>query len=212
VVEVEGLTAGRVDDLEAVKQAWKTGQLPVLVDPGLTSLAELGPDVLVEATLAKKNTWGLRSSLAPLVIALGPGFRAPEEAHFVIETNRGHNLGRLIVAGQAEANTGLPGEIEGYTWQRVFRSPGQGRFETERQIGDLVGEGEIIGRVAGQPVEAGVSGMIRGLIRPGTQVIKGLKLGDVDPRGSKAQPDLISEKARAIGGSVLECILRAYNT
>ncbi|MBW1713290.1 MAG: EF2563 family selenium-dependent molybdenum hydroxylase system protein [Deltaproteobacteria bacterium] len=210
--EVEGALARRVDSLQQAPALWSKGELPVLVDPGLSCLAELKPDVLIEASLSKLNDFGLRSDLAPLVIALGPGFSAPDQARFVIETNRGHNLGRVIEQGQAETNTGRPGSIEGFTVQRVFRAPAEGVFETDLEIGHLVKEGQEIGRVAGQPVTAGVNGMIRGLIRPQTRVWTGLKVGDVDPRGERALPRLISEKARALGGSVLECILRTYNT
>ncbi len=210
--EVEGLVARRVENLSEAEQVWAAGGLPVLVDPDMTCLSLFKPAVLIEATLAKANTWGLTAGLAPLVVALGPGFSAPQEAHFVVETNRGHNLGRIIELGQAEANTGQPGRIEGYTWQRVFRAPRDGVFDTQRAIGDLVEEGEVVGRVADEAIKAQVAGMIRGLIRPGTPVTSGLKIGDVDPRGSRALPNLISEKARAIGGSVLECILRVHNT
>jgi len=211
-MEVEGLTARRVDDLAGAEAIWAVGGLPVLVDPNLEVLGLFRPAVLIEASLAKQNNFGLKAGLAPLVIALGPGFEAPGEAHFVIETNRGHNLGRVIERGQAEANTGLPGNIEGYTWQRVFRAPTDGVFETEHRIGDLIKAGQVVGRVAGQEVRAQVAGMIRGLIRPGTPVTEELKLGDVDPRGPRAWPKRISEKARAIGGSVVECILRTFNT
>ena len=130
----------------------------------------------------------------------------------MIETNRGHNLSRVIESGQAEANTGHPGTISGQTWQRVLRAPVDGVFTSDRAIGDLVREGEAVARVGEEPVLAGTDGMIRGLIRPGTPVSEGLKVGDVDPRGVLALPDNISEKARALGGSVLECILRTYNT
>jgi len=187
------------------------GELPVIVDPEMACLEEYKPAVLVEASLTKRNDFGLHAGLAPLVIALGPGFKAPQEADYVIETNRGHNLGRVITLGQAEADTGVPGDIAGYTQERLLRAPADGVFETERRIGDLVEKGETVAQVDGQAVRAGVSGMIRGLIRPGMRVTAGLKIGDVDPRGEKAHPNLISEKARAVAGAVLECILRTYN-
>ena len=209
---VEDATAIMVYGPEQAREVWEKGQIPVLVDPETTSLKIMKPDVLIEATLGKTNDFGLNPGLAPLVIALGPGFRAPEDAHYVIETNRGHNLARVIESGATEANTGHPGDIKGLTWQRVLRAPREGVFETEHQIADLVEEGQAVAMVAGEPVLAGTSGMIRGLIRPGTPVTKGLKVGDVDPRGKRALPNNISEKARALGGSVLECILRRYNT
>ena len=209
---VEEATAVLVDGLDKTGPVWDKGEIPLLVDPDTDSLRELNPDVFIEVTLSKKNDYGLSPDLAPLVIALGPGFSAPENAHYIIETNRGHNLGRVIESGRAEPNTGHPGNIEGLTWQRVLRAPIAGVFETDHQIGDLVQEGEAVALVAGEPVIAGTSGMIRGLIRPGTLVSEKLKVGDVDPRGKRALPSNISEKARALGGSVLECILRKYNT
>ena len=148
----------------------------------------------------------------PLVIALGPGHTAGRDAHFVIETNRGHNLGRLITDGAASPNTGVPGVIGGYSHERVFRSPADGVFEPKVRLGDLVEQGQTVAVVAGVEVPAGVSGVVRGLIRPDVRVTKGLKIGDVDPRGEKEYLTTISEKARAIGGSVLEAILRVYNT
>jgi xanthine dehydrogenase accessory factor len=171
----------------------------------------LKPDVLLEATLAKRNL-GTSIQDAPLVIALGPGHTAGRDAHFVIETNRGHNLGRLITDGAASANTGVPGVIGGYSHERVFRSPADGVFEPKVRLGDLVEQGQTVAVVAGVEVPAGVSGVVRGLIRPDVWVTKGLKIGDVDPRGEKEYLTTISEKARAIGGSVLEAILRVYNT
>lgn len=210
--QVEGATAVRVEDLLRAETVWSEGGIPIMVDPGLTVLKLYKPMVLIEASLAKANMSGLRSDLAPLVIALGPGFSAPDEADAIVETNRGHNLGRIIYSGQAAENTGVPGNIEGFTWQRVLRSPADGVFTTTKAIGDLVEEGEEVGQVGGQPVRASISGMLRGLIRPDTPVTNGLKVGDVDPRGQNALPDNISEKARAIGGAVLECILNRLNT
>ena len=209
---VEGATAQRVESLEEAGEAWRRDLIPVLVDPEMSCLAELRPQVLVEASLHKRNDFGLRADLTPLVIALGPGFRAPAEADYVIETNRGHNLARVIEEGPAEPDTGQPGSIEGLTWQRVLRAPAEGVFRAEHTIGDLVEKGQAVAQVAGSPVLAGTGGMIRGLIRPGTLVREGLKVGDVDPRGKRALPANISEKARALSGSVLECILRTFNT
>ena len=146
------------------------------------------------------------------MIGLGPGFTAGRDVHMVIETNRGHDLGRILSNGCAEANTGMPGAIDGYTRERVLRAPADGAFQTPRSIGELVAAGEIIGTVAGQNVNSRIDGVLRGLIRPGTKVSRGLKIGDVDPRGRQQYCDTISEKARAIGGSVLEAILRLFNT
>ena len=207
---VEGLTARLIQEPEQVARLWDKGELPVLVDLDLICLEQLRPQVIVDALLAKKNT-GLRRDMAPLTIGLGPGFSAPDQVDLVIETNRGHNLGRLIYDGAPAANTGVPGDIAGYTHERVLRSPADGLFETERQLGDAVTEGEVVAMVTGEPVSAQVGGVLRGLIRPGSQVRKGLKVGDVDPRGKIEYLDTISEKARAIGGSVLEGILARFN-
>jgi xanthine dehydrogenase accessory factor len=129
----------------------------------------------------------------------------------VIETNRGHHLGRIITEGKAAPNTGIPGNIAGHTADRVLRAPVSGMFETQKKLGDMVKAGESVASAGGEPVEARIDGILRGLIRPGFSVSKGLKVGDIDPRGDASYLVTISEKARAIGGSVLEAILRVYN-
>ncbi len=207
---VEGLTARLIQQPGQAAELWARGELPVMVDPDLSCLDQVRPAVIVDALLAKRNT-GLKRGMAPLTIGLGPGFRAPEEVDLAIETNRGHNLGRLIYHGEPEANTGVPGDIAGYTHERVLRSPADGVFETAHKLGDRVAAGDTVAQVAGQPVVAQIGGVLRGLIRPGAQVRAGLKVGDVDPRGKIEYLDTISEKARAIGGSVLEGILAAFN-
>ncbi|MCB2229062.1 MAG: EF2563 family selenium-dependent molybdenum hydroxylase system protein [Desulfarculaceae bacterium] len=207
---VEGLTARLVRGPEEFQPTWDAGELPVLVDPDTACRHHLKPLVVVDALLAKRNT-GLRADMAPLTIGLGPGFTAPTDADLVIETNRGHNLGRLIYEGPAAANTGQPGNIAGFTHQRVLRSPAAGPFETLHQLGDAVAEGEAVAVVNGQEVTAKVGGVLRGLIRPGIVVEPGWKVGDVDPRGELEYLNTISEKARAIGGSVLEGILHKFN-
>ncbi|MFH1059701.1 MAG: selenium-dependent molybdenum cofactor biosynthesis protein YqeB [Pseudomonadota bacterium] len=208
--EVEGLAARLVAGPHEAPAVWSRGELPVLVDPDLDCRQELAPLVIVDALLAKCNT-GLSPAMAPLTIGLGPGFCAPQDAHLVIETHRGHNLGRLIYAGQALANTGQPGEMGGYTHQRVLRSPAEGVFSPLASLGQTVSAGQVVGRVADEAVRVEVDGILRGLIRPGIQVQKGCKIGDVDPRKQLEYLDTISEKARAIGGSVLEGILHAFN-
>jgi xanthine dehydrogenase accessory factor len=207
---VEGITARLIQDPDQATDLWAQGQVPVLVDPEMNCLAQFQPAVIIDALLAKRNT-GLRKDMAPLTIGLGPGFKAPEEVDLAIETNRGHNLGRLIYDGQPSANTGVPGNIAGYTHQRVLRSPADGAFETKHKLGDAVKAGETVALVCGQAVASQLDGILRGLIRPGSQVITGLKVGDVDPRGQIEYLDTISEKARAIGGSVLEGILARFN-
>jgi xanthine dehydrogenase accessory factor len=164
---------------------------------------------MVDAILAKKNV-GTSLADAPLVIALGPGFEAGKDAHFVVETNRGHYLGRVLSRGSAEPNTGVPGPVDGYTTERVIRAPADGSFSSRGDIGDRVGKGDEVGTVAGITVTAPIDGVLRGLIRGGIQVCKDLKIGDVDPRGRGEYCLSISEKALAIAGGVLEGIMRVY--
>ncbi|HEX7372510.1 MAG TPA: selenium-dependent molybdenum cofactor biosynthesis protein YqeB [Thermodesulfobacteriota bacterium] len=208
--EVEGLTAKRSAGGEEIIRAWGKGEIPVIVDPPAAIREELQPEVVVDAILAKRNT-GTRLGDAPLVIGLGPGFRAGEHVHMVIETNRGHRLGMVLEEGEADPDTGIPGEIAGYTLERVLRAPARGRFRGRRQIGDLVEKGEVVAEVDGNPVEAGIGGILRGILRDGIQVQEGMKVGDVDPRGIREHCFTISDKARAIGGGVLEAILRRFN-
>jgi xanthine dehydrogenase accessory factor len=207
---VEGVKAVAIGTPGHTAEAWSRGLIPVLVDSQNTSREMLKPDVLIDAILAKKNL-GTEIADAPLVIGLGPGFRAGKDVHYVIETNRGHDLGRLISEGEAFPDTGTPGEIAGHTGLRVIRSPGNGVFESDARIGTVVEAGRVVGSVAGREVVAGLAGVLRGLIRPGTRVGTGLKIGDVDPRGKIDFCFTISEKARAIGGAVLEAILTTFN-
>jgi len=207
---VEGVEAILIPAVDQAKEVWRNRRIPLLIDPDLSLARALKPDVLVDAILAKKNQ-GTHLSDAPLVVALGPGFRAGHDAHLVVETNRGHNLGRLYTEGEAEANTGIPGNIGGFTGERVLRAPVSGVFRSDRTFGARVEAGESVAEVDGHPVRAQIGGILRGLIRTNTPVTSGLKVGDVDPRGNAAFCSTISEKARAIGGSVLEGILRRYN-
>ena len=204
---IEALRIGRDDDLSVV---WANGKIPVLIDPQAESVRRLKPDVVVDATLAKRNL-GTAMADAPLVIALGPGFSAGTDCHVVIETNRGHDLGRLISRGSAAANTGVPGDIGGYTSERVVRAPVDGIFSPRKQIGEMVRKGEVIGRVGELEVVAAIDGILRGLIQPNSVVTCGLKIGDVDPRGEVGFCNTVSEKARALGGAVLEAVLAVYN-
>ena len=207
---VEGVAAIKVSDVKGIQDAWHNRTIAVIIDPQWTMLEKIQPNVIVDAILAKKNL-GTHLSDAELVIGLGPGFNAGEEVHMVIETNRGHNLGRIITSGHAESNTGIPGAIGGYSTQRVLRAPIGGVFQTKHDIGDQVRSGEILGAVGDQQIQAEIDGVLRGLMRSGTRVSAGLKLGDIDPRGKKKYSHTISDKARAIAGSVLETILRVYN-
>ena len=206
---VEGVEALRISKTDDVLQVWDQQKIAALVDPLCESRHVVNPDVLIDAILAKKNI-GTSTDFAPLVIALGPGFEAGRDAHFVVETNRGHNLGRLLTAGSAAPNTGIPGPILGITTERVLRAPAEGMWRNKKDIGDAVSKGDTVGSVAGEPLEAPIGGVLRGMIRPGIRVTKGLKIGDIDPRGVKEFCYTISEKALAIAGGVLEGIMRFY--
>ena len=228
----EAVYAGsaRVEDVEAVRmdvdlaekknrkelleqemeRIWKKDGVPVLVDPAGLSIAALRPAVVVDAILAKKNL-GTTKEMAPLVIALGPGFTAGEDVDVVIETKRGHNLGRVIRSGSAVPNTGIPGIIGGYGKERVMHAQAEGILRNAASIGDIVEARAVIAEIETEngtvPVEASLSGLLRGLIRDGYPVTKGFKVADVDPRREELENCfLISDKARCIAGSVLELV------
>lgn len=228
----EAVYAGsaRVEDVEAVRmdvdlaekknrkellepemeRIWKKDGVPVLVDPAGLSIAALRPAVVVDAILAKKNL-GTTKEMAPLVIALGPGFTAGEDVDVVIETKRGHNLGRVIRSGSAVPNTGIPGIIGGYGKERVMHAQAEGIMRNAASIGDIVEARAVIAEIETEngivPVEASLSGLLRGLIRDGYPVTKGFKIADIDPRKEELQNCFtISDKARCIAGSVLEVI------
>ncbi len=208
---VEGVEASKMKSIFEIESAWDSKKIAVVVDPEWHSIRELQPDVVIDATIAKTNL-GTNMKEAPLVIGVGPGFVAGKTVHMVIETKRGHNLGRVILSGQAEANTGIPGSICGFDQERVLRAPCSGQFITNFKIGTLVDSGVVVGTVNGACVVTEISGVLRGLITPGTMVKRGLKIGDVDPRGVIAYCDTISDKARSISGGVLEAIMRATGT
>ena len=209
-ITVEGVEANRISHPDDIRMTWNGGSVPVIVDPDWKSIQAMRPQVVVDAIIAKKNL-GTHLSEAPLVIGLGPGFEAGKDVHMVIETNRGHDLGRIILTGGAEPNTGTPGNISGYTKERVLRSPCSGIYKSSLCIGDPVKQNDVVGHVDRKPVIAGIDGVLRGQIRNNTMVTAHLKIGDIDPRGNRQNCITISEKARAIGGSVLEAILRKYN-
>ncbi|MCG3210316.1 MAG: hypothetical protein FOGNACKC_03947 [Anaerolineae bacterium] len=205
-VTIDGLTGRRVATPAEAEAVARTPDIPVLVDPAAAVIAALRPAVVVDAIMAKRNT-GTRPTDAPLVIALGPGFTAGEDCHAVIETNRGHWLGRVIDRGPAQANTGTPGTVKGHTAERVLRAPANGFVLPQANIGDPIAAGQVIASVNGQPVVAPFAGVLRGLVHPAVAVTAGLKIGDLDPRGEVAHCFHISEKSLAIGGGVLEAIL-----
>lgn len=207
---VEGVTAAFAGSFDLIQECWVKEKMPVLIDPGGEVISFLRPEVVVDAILAKKNL-GTRISDADLVIGIGPGFYAGRDTHSVIESKRGHFLGRVIHEGEAAKDTGIPGTIEGYGAERVFRSSESGPVTPLKRIGDPVKAGEKIASVKGSPVYAQITGVVRGMIRKGTVVSKGVKIGDIDPRGIEEYCYTISDKALAIGGGVLEVILDTFN-
>lgn len=207
-MELEGLRGIRATTVEAaIGLSGECGVVPVLVDPAGEVLKVWQPDVVVDAVMAKRNILGTGINDAPLVIGLGPGFTAGLDVHAVIETKRGHTLGRVLYTGQAEPNTGIPGLVNGIGRERVIYSPIAGRFHSERQFGEMVEAGDLFGWVDETPVYAEIGGCIRGLLRSGITVKAGVKVGDVDPRRDVNLCYTISDKALAIGGGVLEAIL-----
>lgn len=207
---VEDARAVRISGWTEAEHAWAKGEIPLLVDPEGASIRRICPDVVVDAILAKKNL-GTNRGMAPLTIGLGPGFTAGEEVDAVIETMRGHNLGRIIRKGTAMANTGVPGVIAGYGAERVLHAEAEGIIRNVCRIGDCVEEGQVIAQILhGRecfPVKASLTGILRGLIRDGYPVTKGFKIADIDPRRSEAGNCFtISDKSRCIAGSVLELV------
>lgn len=206
-IEVEGVTACLVSNRDEMEAAWQAGQVPVAVDPEGSWICELMPGVVVDAMVAKRNL-GTSREMAPCTVALGPGFAAGRDVDVVIETSRGHDLGRLIFEGEALADTGMPGSIGGYAKERVIYAPASGIVELLKEIGDQVRAGEIIARVDGVPVVTEITGLLRGILRDGSRIRQGIKMADVDPRVSeKENCRRISDKARNIAGGVLEAIL-----
>ncbi|HWR07266.1 selenium-dependent molybdenum cofactor biosynthesis protein YqeB [Sporomusa sp.] len=202
---VEGVTA-RLVTTEQVRETLAAGNIPVVVDPHAHCVVACRPQAVVDAIIAKKNT-GTRITDAPVVVGVGPGFTAGMDVHAVIETQRGHDLGRVIYQGPASANTGIPGALGGYTLERLIKAPAAGVFTACRSIGDTVAAGDIVGYVGAKPVSVVITGVLRGLIQDGLTVFEGLKIGDVDPRCRPEHCYTISDKARAIGGGVLEALL-----
>ncbi len=205
-------------DSSAIEAVLEAGEVPLLIDPKGESIALLKPDVVVDAIIAKKNL-GTTINMAPLVIGVGPGFTAGQDVHLVIESMRGHNLARIITDGMAQPNTGVPGNIAGFTSERVIHAPAAGYIHDVRKIGDIVQKGDEIARIYPDkesydnalseyvPVNATITGIIRGLIREGYYFRKGFKIADIDPRESEITNCFtISDKARSIAGSVLEAV------
>lgn len=203
---VEGVEARLVRDPGEARALLAGGVVPVLADPEGACVAALRPDGLVDAILAKRNL-GTAITDAPIVVGVGPGFTAGVDCHAVVETMRGHYLGRVLYRGAAQPNTAVPGLIGGYAGERVLRAPADGVFEACRSIGDQVAAGDVAGRVGGEPMVCTIAGTLRGLLADGTPVHRGMKAGDVDPRCRPEYCRCASDKALAVGGGVLEALL-----
>ncbi|VXC70339.1 conserved hypothetical protein; putative NAD(P)-binding Rossman fold [Enterobacterales bacterium 8AC] len=204
---VEGVSGRLAKDVDEAFELINRGEIPLLIDGAAQSLEQLKPRFLVDAILAKQNL-GTQRTMAPFTVALGPGFNAGQDCDAVIETHRGHELGRVIYQGYTHPNTGIPGNIGGHTARRVIRAPADGVMRCCVALGDLVQEGDIIAHCGETPVIAPLSGMVRGLLQAGLEVKTGCKIGDIDPRGAEADYTTVSDKARAIGGAVLEALMK----
>ena len=209
-VTVEGITACLAEKSE-IAEALGAGRIPVVVDPECTILRDWKPKILVDAILAKRNM-GTTRNMAAITIGLGPGFTAGEDVDAVIETMRGHNLGRIYYSGHAIPNTGKPGKIGDYDTERVIYAPVEGKVRHPRRIGEQINKGEQIAQIGGIPVCAEISGVLRGILPEGFPVTKGYKMADIDPRlEEKENCNTISDKARCIAGGVLEAVLCLEN-
>lgn len=207
-IAIEGVVARQAENISDVEKHWAEDVVPVLVDPDGVYVAALNPVVIVDARMAKTNLGtGIHDAL--MVIGLGPGFTAEVDCHAVVETNRGHDLGRVIWKGSAEADTGEPGVVEGKTHSRVLRSPADGYVQGQVAIGDRVEAGQVLATVSDQPVVAMFSGVVRGLIHEQVCLEKGMKIGDLDPRAKREVCFSISDKSLAVGGGVVEALFSA---
>lgn len=204
---VEGVVSQQISDMASCEEVWKAGKIPIMTDESGETIKKMKPDAVIDAILAKKNL-GTTKDMAPLTIGLGPGFEAGKDVDYVVETQRGHNLGRIITKGPAAPNTGIPGIIVGYGKERVIHSPAAGVIHNLSQIADLVEKDQVIAMVGETPVYASLTGVLRGIIKEGYEVPEGMKIADIDPRKEqKKNCDTISDKARCIAGSVLEILL-----
>ena len=203
--EVEGVCARLATDVAEARRIASGGDVAVLVDSDAESVSELRPEVLVDAILAKRNL-GTTLDMAPVVIGVGPGFTAPRDCHACVETKRGHYLGQVIYEGSPAPNTGIPGVIAGHSADRVLRAPADGVFEPVLEIGDVVRAGQVAALVSGIPMRCTIDGVLRGLLQEGVKVTSGMKSGDIDPRCARAHCFTSSDKARAVGGGVLEAV------
>ncbi|SET46946.1 xanthine dehydrogenase accessory factor [Natronincola peptidivorans] len=203
--EIEGVKAAKVEGLYEIIKAWEDNIIPMIIDEDCCILKEIPIDIMIDAIMAKRNT-GTSKDMAPITIAIGPGFEAGIDVDAVIETNRGHHLGKLIFTGFAEADTGVPGEIMGHSSARVIKAPCTGIIKVLCDIGETVKKEQVIAYIEEEPIKATIDGVIRGMIFEKTVVTKSRKIADIDPRGCTEYCYTISDKARAIAGGVLEAI------
>ncbi|MBR6088510.1 MAG: EF2563 family selenium-dependent molybdenum hydroxylase system protein [Anaerolineaceae bacterium] len=208
--KVEDAEGVLIRDISEAQTVWEEGKLPVIIDEDASRMLSLKPDVLIDARIIKTWREDTRITDAPLVIGLGPGFTAGGNVHCVIETNRGHNLGRVFWNGSAEPNTGVPGTIKGEGIKRVVKAPCSGVFHPLVEIGDGVEAGDPIARIGETEIRAQLTGIVRGIIYPGISVWETLKIMDIDPRGNREHCFTVSDKATALGGGVLEAILSVF--
>jgi xanthine dehydrogenase accessory factor len=204
-ISVEGVVAARIRFADEAVLLWSRDTVPVIADPEAHVIQTLHPQIVVDCVLAKRNT-GTKLTDAKVVVACGPGFEAGVDCHAVIETKRGHDLGRVLWSGKAEPNTGVPGKVGGADAQRVVRAPVAGQFYGRKAIGDVVKAGDVIATVGTTPVPATLGGVLRGLLHDDVAVSAGMKVGDIDPRAEVRYCFTISDKALAIGGGVLEAV------
>jgi xanthine dehydrogenase accessory factor len=208
---VEHVTATRIDTLDDCQSIWQKGQVAIYRDLRAECIKKVQPIAVVDAILAKKN-YGTSMTMAPITIGLGPGFCAGRDVHAVIETARGHHLGSIIYAGEASPDSRIPGEIKGYSKERVIYAQTEGPLHIIQDIGCQVAKDEVIATIGNSPVKAPIEGLIRGMIREHFQVRSGLKIADIDPRiEEKSNCFTISDKARCISGGVLEALLVLKN-
>ena len=209
-VEVEGIKAVLASRKEEINKIIEDGNIAILVDEEAKIVKEIKPKIIIDAIIAKKNL-GTNINDAEIVIALGPGFTAGIDCHSVVETKRGHYLGKTIYSGSAIPNTGVPGAIGGYTKEKIIRATDDGKISPLANIGDYVEKGDIVAYVNDTPIFAEINGIVRGMLQKDVKVFNGMKSGDIDPRCEKNHCFTISDKARSIGGGVLEAILSLNN-
>ena len=209
-VVIEGIKGSLVHDYQEAKDVIEKGDIAVIVDAQAKIIDEFKPDIVIDAIMAKRN---INTTIddAPIVIAIGPGFCAGIDCDYVIETKRGHFLGKVIESGYAIKNTGIPGNIGGYTIERIIRANKDGIFKPVAKIGDYVQVDEVVAYVDDEPILALIDGIVRGMLYEGIEVTEGMKCGDIDPRAAKEHCFTISDKSRAIGGGALEAVMYGLN-